>query len=170
MNQYKHLLSPLKVGNIVLKNRLGVAPMNLRELDHNGGYTARTIAFNERLAKGGMGLIIMGEACVSRDMGSSESFMLRITHPGAFHSLCDLAEAVHRWGGKISMEMSHAGALCIPENNFGNQPMSASAYIKPSGVAVREMTEEDMFKVAEEFGDAALTLKNAGFDLSLIHI
>lgn len=169
MNRYSHLLSPLKVGSITLKNRLGVAPMNLRELDHNGGYTARTIAFNERLAKGGMGLIIMGEACVSRDMGSSEAFMLRITHPGAFFSLCDLAEAVHRWGGKISMEMSHAGALCIPENNFGNQPMSASAYVKPSGVAVREMTEEDMIKVAEEFGDAALTLKKAGFDMVQFH-
>lgn len=167
--QYPNLLSPLKVGNITLRNRLGVAPMNLRELDHNGGYTPRTIAFNERLAKGGMGLIIMGEACVSRDTGSSEAFMLRITNPNAFFSLCDLAEAVHRWGGKISMEMSHAGALCIPQNNFGNQPMSASAYVKPSGVAVREMTEEDMMKVAEDFGDAALTLKNAGFDMVQFH-
>ena len=166
---YPNLLSPLKVGTVTLKNRICLAPMNLREVDHNGGFTARTIAFNERLAKGGVALITLGEACVSQTTGSSESFMLRITNPGAFFSLCDIAEAVHRWGGKISMEMSHAGALCIPQNNFGNQPMSASAYIKPTGVAVREMTVEDMEQVAEDFGNAALTLKNAGFDMVQFH-
>lgn len=166
---YPNLLSPIKIGPVTLKNRICLAPMNLREVDHNGGYTARTIAFNEKFAKGGVALITMGEACVSKKTGSSESFMLRITNPGAFSSLCDLAETVHRWGAKISMEMSHAGALCIPENNFGNQPMSASAYVKPSGVAVREMTEEDMLQVAEDFGDAALTLKNAGFDMVQFH-
>ena len=166
---YPHLLSPIKIGNVTLKNRICVAPMNLREVDHNGGYTARTIAFNEKFAKGGVALITMGEACVSPTTGSSEDFMLRITNPGAFFSLCDLAEAVHRWGAKISMEMSHAGALCIPENNFGNQPMGPIDYIKPSGVAVRAMTIEDMEQVAEDFGNAALTLKNAGFDMCQFH-
>ena len=166
---YPNLLSPIKIGNVTLKNRICVAPMNLREVDHKGGYTARTIAFNEKFAKGGVALITMGEACVSPDTGSSEDFMLRITNPGAFFSLCDLAETVHRWGAKISMEMSHAGALCIPENNFGNQPMGPIAYVKPSGVAVREMTEEDMIKVANDFGDAALVLKKAGFDMVQFH-
>lgn len=166
---YPNLLSPIQIGNVTLKNRICLAPMNLREVDHNGGYTARTIAFNEKFAKGGVALITMGEACVSQKTGSSESFMLRITNPGAFFSLCDLAETVHRWGAKISMEMSHAGALCIPENNFGNQPMGPIDYVKPSGVAVRAMTEEDMREVAEDFGDAALTLKNAGFDMVQFH-
>lgn len=166
---YPNLLSPIKIGNVTLKNRICLAPMNLREVDPGGGYTARTIAFNEKFAKGGVALITMGEACVSQKTGSSESFMLRITNPGAFFSLCDLAETVHRWGAKISMEMSHAGALCIPENNFGNQPMGPIDYVKPSGVAVRAMTEEDMLEVAEDFGDAALTLKNAGFDMVQFH-
>lgn len=166
---YPNLLSPIQIGSVTLKNRICLAPMNLREIDHNGGYTARTIAFNEKLAKGGVALITMGETCVSPRTGSSEAFMLRITNPDAFFSLCDLAEAVHRWGGKISMEMSHAGALCIPDNNYGNQPMSASAYVKPNGMQVREMTEEDMLEVAEDFGDAALTLKKAGFDMVQFH-
>ncbi len=166
---YPNLLSPIKIGNVTLKNRICVAPMNLREVDHNGGYTARTIAFNEKFAKGGVALITMGEACVSPKTGSSESFMLRITNPGAYFSLCDLAETVHRWGAKISMEMSHAGALCIPENNFGNQPMGPIDYVKPSGVAVRAMTIEDMEEVAEDFANAALTLKNAGFDIVQFH-
>ncbi len=166
---YPNLLSPLKVGNVTLKNRICVAPMNLREVDHNGGFSSRVIEFNEKFAKGGVALITIGEACVSPDTGSSESFMLRITNPGAYFSLCDLAETVHRWGAKISMEMSHAGALCIPENNFGNQPMGPIDYVKPTGVAVRAMTEEDMIKVANDFGDAALVLKNAGFDMVQFH-
>ena len=166
---YPNLLSPIRIGTVTLRNRICVAPMNLREVDHNGGFTPRIIAFNERLARGGVALITMGEACVGRTTGSSESFMLRINNPGAFPSLCDLAEAVHRWGGKLSMEMSHAGALCIPENNFGQLPMGPSAYVKPSGVQVTEMTEEQMYEIAEEFGDAALTLKNAGFDMVQFH-
>ena len=95
--------------------------------------------------------------------------MLRITNPGAYFSLCDLAETVHRWGAKISMEMSHAGALCIPENNFGNQPMGPIAYVKPSGVPVRAMTIEDMEEVSDDFANAALILKNAGFDMVQFH-
>ena len=166
---YPNLLSPIKVGPVTLRNRICLAPMNLREVDHNGGYTARTIAFNEKFAKGGVALITMGEACVSQTTGSSESFMLRITNPGAYFSLCDLAETVHRWGAKISMEMSHAGALCIPENNFGNQPMGPIAYVKPSGVPVRAMTIEDMEQVSDDFANAALTLKNAGFDMVQFH-
>lgn len=84
---YPNLLSPIKIGPVTLKNRICLAPMNLREVDHNGGYTARTIAFNEKFAKGGVALITMGEACVSQKTGSSESFMLRITNPGAYFSL-----------------------------------------------------------------------------------
>ena len=34
---YPNLLSPIKIGNVTLKNRICVAPMNLREVDHNGG-------------------------------------------------------------------------------------------------------------------------------------
>ncbi len=166
---YPNLLSPIRIGSVTLKNRICLAPMNLRELDHNGGFTPRTIALNERFARGGVALITMGESCVSRRTGSSESFMLRITEPGAFNSLCDLAEAVHRWGGKLSIEISHAGALCSPDNNFGNLPMGPSAYVKPNGVQVVEMTEDDMRQVAEDFGDAALTLKNAGFDMVQFH-
>ena len=33
---YPNLLSPIKIGNVTLKNRICVAPMNLREVDHNG--------------------------------------------------------------------------------------------------------------------------------------
>jgi len=166
---YPNLLSPLKVGTVTLKNRIALAPMNLRELNHTGGLTDRDIAFCERFAKGGVGLITIGESCVGRETGSSESFMLRINNPGAFNSLCDVADAVHRWGGKVSIEMSHAGALCIPENNFGHLPMGPISYVKPTGVQVVEMTEEQMEQVAEEFGDAALTLKNAGFDMCMFH-
>lgn len=166
---YPNLLSPIKVGKVTLKNRICVAPMNLREIDYKGGFTPRTIAFNEKLAKGGAALITMGESCVSPTTGSSGDFMLRITNPDAFFSLCDLAEAVHRWGGKISIEMSHAGSLSAPEDNFGKDPMSASGYVKPNGVEVREMTLEDMEEVAEDFANAAMVLKKAGFDMCQFH-
>lgn len=166
---YPNLLSPIKVGKVTLKNRICVAPMNLREIDHKGGFTPRIIAFNEKLAKGGVALITMGESCVSPTTGSSADYMLRITNPDAFFSLCDLAEAVHRWGAKISIEMSHAGAFCTAEDNFGKLPMSASGYVKANGDEVREMTIEDMEEVAEDFGNAALVLKNAGFDMCQFH-
>jgi 2,4-dienoyl-CoA reductase-like NADH-dependent reductase (Old Yellow Enzyme family)/thioredoxin reductase len=80
-----------------------------------------------------------------------------------------MADAVHRYGAKISIEMSHAGAFSRPEHNSGRLPMGPSAYVTPSGVQVTEMTEEQMEEVANEFGDAVLTLKNAGFDLIMFH-
>ncbi|MDR1904903.1 MAG: NAD(P)/FAD-dependent oxidoreductase [Treponema sp.] len=169
MNPYfPNLLSPIQVGSVTLKNRICLAPMNLLERDPNGVFKARDIAFIERLARGGVALITIGESYVGRKNGAA-GLALHINDPGAYNGLCDMADAVHRYGAKISIEMSHAGAFSRPEYNSGELPMGPSAYVTPLGVQVTEMNEEQMEEVANEFGDAALTLKNAGFDLVMFH-
>jgi 2,4-dienoyl-CoA reductase-like NADH-dependent reductase (Old Yellow Enzyme family)/thioredoxin reductase len=142
--------------------------MNLLERDPLGLFKSRDIAFIERFARGGVALITLGESCVGRKTGASGK-VLRINDAASFNGLCDMAEAVHRYGAKISIEISHAGARAMPEDNFGTLPMGTVSHVNYQGVQVTEMTEAQMGEVAEEFGDAALTVKNAGFDMVMFH-
>ena len=169
MNPYfPNLLSPVRVGTITLKNRICLAPMNLLERDPNGIFKPRDIAFIERFARGGAALITLGESCVGRKTGAS-GMVLRLNDPVSYNGLCDMAEAVHRHGAKISIEISHAGARAKPEHNHGSLPVGPSAFVNADGIQVIQMTEAQMEEAANEFGDAALTLKNAGFDMVMFH-
>jgi 2,4-dienoyl-CoA reductase-like NADH-dependent reductase (Old Yellow Enzyme family)/thioredoxin reductase len=142
--------------------------MNLLERDPRGLFKSRDIAFIERFARGGAALVTLGEACVGKKTGAS-GMVLRINDAASFNGLCDMAEAVHRYGAKISIEISHAGARAKPEDNFGALPMGPVSQINDQGVQITEMTEAQMGEVAEEFGDAALTLKKADFDMVMFH-
>jgi 2,4-dienoyl-CoA reductase-like NADH-dependent reductase (Old Yellow Enzyme family)/thioredoxin reductase len=169
MNPYfPNLLSPIKVGQITLKNRICLAPMNLLERDPKGLFKPRDINFIERFARGGVALITLGESCVGRKTGAS-GMVCRINDPVSINGLCEAVEAVHRQGAKISIEISHAGGRAKPGDNYGNLPMGPSALVNADGVLITEMTVAQMEEVAEEFGDAALTLKNAGFDMVMFH-
>ena len=60
MSQYKHLLSPGKLGPIDLRNRIILAPMGDNFADSDGFCTEQMQAYYEARAAGGAGLIIMG--------------------------------------------------------------------------------------------------------------
>ena len=59
--KYSKLFSPIKIGNITIKNRFAMAPMGpLGLADANGGWNQRGIDYYVERAKGGTGLIITG--------------------------------------------------------------------------------------------------------------
>ncbi len=136
-----------------------------------GGYSKDNIAFYEAVAKGGTGLVTLGEAIVSLKNGKTHPHMVRICDPEVFPTLADVAEAIHRHNALISIEISHGGGadLCLPSYNDGRNPMGPTAFIREDGVQVDEMDESMMNDVADEFADAAETLKRAGFDMVQIH-
>jgi len=57
---FKNLLSPTKIGNVELKNRIAVAPMQEHMTGQGGEITEQTLAYIGARAKGGAGLVISG--------------------------------------------------------------------------------------------------------------
>ena len=63
---YSHLLSPVQIGDLELRNRIAMAPMGVELGDEEGAVTEGVIAYYEARARGGAGLLITDRATVSR--------------------------------------------------------------------------------------------------------
>ena len=60
------LLQPIQVGNLTLKNRVMFPPLTTGYEERDGSIGPRSLAFYERLAKGGVGYIVIGDVAPVR--------------------------------------------------------------------------------------------------------
>ena len=102
--------------------------------------------------------------------GRSHPQQVGLDDPGAVPYLVAVTEAIHAGGAAASVELDHGGALCSPEFIGGRNAMGPSGYVDEWGDTVEEMTEEQIFRVAEQFGAAAAAAKDCGFDMVMIHM
>lgn len=133
----------------------------------DGFVTDRLIELSVQLAKGGVGLIITGHAYVSKE-GQASPWQLGVHKDTLIKGLAAMVDAVHGAGGKIVLQVAHAGCRA----NFGLtgiEPFGPSAMIGEAGPLCRAMTQDEILKVGEAFAQAAVRAKKAGFDGIQIH-
>ena len=123
------------------------------------------------MAKGGVSLTTISYGAVSPE-GRTFPYQMFI-HDKSLDKLKQLAEEVHRAGGKVSMQLTHCGYFS--KNRAVKNPLAPSRifneYGAMSGIMFsREMTRKDMLKVSEDFANAALLLKEADFDAVEVHM
>lgn len=121
--KYPNLFSPLSVGNLELRNRIVLAPMSFTRQAPGGGFSGELIAYTEAIAKGGTALITIGESIIGNGKGKTHPDMIFIGDPSVQDGLVRIAEAVHRHGALISIELSHGGFLADPALNKGELPI-----------------------------------------------
>jgi 2,4-dienoyl-CoA reductase-like NADH-dependent reductase (Old Yellow Enzyme family) len=143
------LFEETTIKGMELKNRLVRSATHEAMADEEGFPTERLFRLYERLAKGGVGLIITGYTYVSRD-GKFKA-MLGIDTDGHIPKYRDLVNHVHQNGTKIAMQINHCGRQTTKEMT-GSQPIAPSA-VKDNSLFVmpREMTEGDIERVVEAF-------------------
>ena len=83
MELYPHIFSPLRIGNIRLKNRIIAAPTSLGMIDLNGHFTPEAIAYLEDRAKGGAAVVTYGEGIVHSVTGKSHDRQLQLDKEGS---------------------------------------------------------------------------------------
>ena len=116
---YPNLFSPLRVGSVILKNRMEVAPMAPAWLGANVEHYRHDLARFERYAMGGAGLVTVGEVSTDDMGGRSGPRELVITHPNYKTYLHELADIITAHGAAASIEVSHAGMKAKAANNNG---------------------------------------------------
>jgi len=163
------LFEMTSIRGMELKNRLVRSATHEGMSDDNGCPTPQLFKLYERLAKGGIGLLITGYAYVSRDGISPFFGMQAIDRDELIPKYHDLVDLVHQNGAKIAMQIAHSGRQTM-DFIIGTQPIAPSAVLDTgTGVMPREMTEEDIERVIEDFAQAARRVKDAGFDAVQIH-
>lgn len=167
MNKYyPNLFKPLVLKNgSVMKNRIETSPTHHMTAGTPPDYHFNQIGeeiYGERAA-GGAGLVTIGEGKMG-DMTScghrSHIQCCTDDSPFTFHRYTTL---LHGYDCLASIEFSHAGHFARKD------PMSASPFKTPQGWYSREMNEEDMLRVAEEYANAVATAYRSGFDVVCLH-
>ena len=157
MTQYPHLLAPLDLGHIVLKNRVLMGSMHTG-LEETGDWN-RVAEFYAARARGGVGLMVTGGMAPNREGG---------VFPGAagLFTATDIAnhrivtDRVHQAGGRIAMQILHAGRYA-----YCKDCVSASAVKSPiSPFVPRELDEEGIEAQIAAIVTAALRAQEAGYD------
>ncbi|WP_412553407.1 FAD-dependent oxidoreductase [Shimia sp. MIT1388] len=157
MTQYPHMLAPLDLGFTTLKNRVLMGSMHTG-LEETKDWNRVAEFYGER-ARGGVGLIVTGGMAPSREGG---------VFPGAAGLFTDedianhkvVTDRVHEGGGKIAMQILHAGRYA-----YGPECVSASPVKSPiSPFPPKELDEEGIEKQIQDFVTATVRAREAGYD------
>lgn len=170
IERYPNLFKPLRLGNTYFRNRIFSAPTGLLDLTPQFTSSFDHMAYFERKAKGGAASVNIGESFVcDYDPGDSRYniFMMkdRIYN---YNELAKLADAINRQGAVATIELQHPGAASKRNGKNQMAPSSGPNPLDPS-IMRHEMTEEDIYRVIDEFSDAALYAKSRGFGMVQIH-
>lgn len=177
MVQYKNVFSPFKFGRVEVKNRIEFAPA-LSFLNAPDGFVNREmIAFVQSLARGGAGIITIGESPVDFEFAKDHEYQLNLGNDSVIAGLSVLAEAVHRYGAKISIELSHGGRMILNRrhNPIGPSPIPCKReelMAREEGrrpYPVIEMDLDMINRVIEQYASAAERCLKAGFEMIMLH-
>jgi 2,4-dienoyl-CoA reductase-like NADH-dependent reductase (Old Yellow Enzyme family) len=119
------------------------------------------------LARGGVGLIISGHSYVSPE-GQAGPWQLGVYKEELIPGLTEMTQAVRDNGGKIVMQLTHAGLTARTELT-GKIPMGPSPLEDATASPGQEMTDPDIAKVVSAFAAGAKRAQKAGFDGVQIH-
>ncbi len=157
-SNYPHLLQPLDLGFTQLRNRVVMGSMHTGLEDRFYNYGKLAAYFAER-ARGGVGLMITGGISPNRQ-GWLLPFGGTMNRFGDVLNHRRITHAVHREGGKILMQILHAG-------RYGFHPfvVSASAVKSPiSKFKPRAMTDKEILSTIEDYAHTARLAQLAGYD------
>lgn len=155
---YPHLLAPLDLGFTTLKNRVLMGSMHTGLEEAKNGFEKMAAFYAER-ARGGVGLIVTGGVGPNEEGRIADGAAMLVDEQGVReHSI--ITRAVHAAGGKIAMQILHAGRY-----SFQPTLVSASAICAPINMyQPREMSEDDIQRTIADFARCAALARQAGYD------
>jgi 2,4-dienoyl-CoA reductase-like NADH-dependent reductase (Old Yellow Enzyme family) len=164
---------PLSIGKCEVRNRLYRAPVLEGAGDGEDAPRIYAEAF-EANSRAGVGLIIQGNSCILEEGRSSSGMTLVNTRERTLR-LKNVTEAVHRWGGRIFLQIGHAGIYALEgwHRRYAQSrkgPLIAVSrpplHVRPAlrGVPVKVLSTEEAHDLVAAFGRSAVWAREAGYD------
>jgi 2,4-dienoyl-CoA reductase (NADPH2) len=191
---FEHLLSEGRIGPLVLRNRFVLTPMGDDLGNEDGTVSDAQVAYLEERARGGVAVVMLGSVGVAHPVGCSNPRQTAISEARFIPGWRRAAERVHAQGGKLAMQLTHAGKNGIQDVLHGRplwipsppgtpnlDPLyqlvtpeegarQGEPYTSPtSKTHYRVMDEADIAQVVDEFATAAERAAEAGVDAVEIH-
>jgi 2,4-dienoyl-CoA reductase-like NADH-dependent reductase (Old Yellow Enzyme family) len=161
---FPHLFSELRVGSVVLKNRI-VSPGHDTAMAEDGRVSDRLVAYQQRRAEGGVGLIVLQAAGV-HDSARYTSHVLMAHDDSCIPGYAKVGRAVKAYGCRIFGQLFHPGRE-VMESLDGSAPVALAPSAVPNErfhVMPRALTIDLIEEIVAGYGEAGLRLREAGLD------
>jgi len=174
MAQFDALFKPLKINQLTIRNRV-VSTAHAEVYATEGGMTTeRYVKYYEEKAKGGVGLCICGgSSVVSIDSPQEWWKSVNLSTDRIIPHFQNLADAVHKHGGKIMIQITHMGRRSRWDGGNWTTLVSPSGIREPVHRATCKSIEiEEIQRIIGDFAKAAGRAKAGGLDgieLSAVH-
>jgi 2,4-dienoyl-CoA reductase-like NADH-dependent reductase (Old Yellow Enzyme family)/thioredoxin reductase len=146
MTTFDHVFQPLKFGKLTAKNRIEVSPAEPFLCTKDGLVTPEFIEFTAAMAKGGAGIVTVGDSPVTQAYADANHYVVNLADPFVVHGLVQLTEAIHRYGALASIEL-----------NLRDDRL-------PADYSLYELKE-----LIRDFVESARRCRKGGFDMVLLH-
>ncbi|MCS6161990.1 NADPH-dependent 2,4-dienoyl-CoA reductase [Shewanella baltica] len=155
---FPHLLEPLDLGFTQLKNRVLMGSMHTGLEEEKGGFEKLAAFYKER-ALGGVGLIVTGG--ISPNLrGRLTPHACQLSFPWQVSKHRVVTQAVHGAGGKICMQILHAGRYGY--HPFSQAPSKIKSPITPFTPSA--MSSRQVRSTIKDYASSAALAKKAGYD------
>ncbi|MCG9730784.1 NADPH-dependent 2,4-dienoyl-CoA reductase [Shewanella sp. Isolate13] len=155
---FPHLLEPLDLGFTQLKNRVLMGSMHTGLEEEKGGFEKLAAFYKER-ALGGVGLIVTGG--ISPNLrGRLAPNACQLSFPWQVKKHTIVTKAVHEAGGKICMQLLHAGRYGY--HPFSSAPSKIKSPITPFTPSA--MSTRQVACTIKDYATSAALAKKAGYD------
>ncbi|MDP7111918.1 MAG: NADPH-dependent 2,4-dienoyl-CoA reductase [Myxococcota bacterium] len=155
---YPTLVSPLDLGFTTLRNRVLMGSMHTGLEELPGGFP-RLAAFYAERARGGVALMVTGGVAPNRE-GWLGPFGARLASGRQVRKHRKVTDAVHRDGGKIALQLLHAG-------RYGYHPLVVAPTAKKSPISPfkpRKLSARGVERTIDDFARTAANAREAGYD------
>jgi 2,4-dienoyl-CoA reductase-like NADH-dependent reductase (Old Yellow Enzyme family)/thioredoxin reductase len=166
-----HLFAPGHIGSLTTKNRILKSPQATLLAAPDGTVTERLTRHYRRIARGGVGLIVVEYTYIDDDASKALQCELGASSGDHLPGLAWLADVIHAEGALAGLQIGHCGR----QKFYGEPPLKAPSAVpwpklhESTGAVPQELTVAEIDTIVESFGGAAERAASAGFDLVEIH-
>ena len=158
MPDYPHLFTPISVTGQTLSNRLVMGSMHTG-LEERPGGEERLAAFYAERAEHGCALIVTGGYSVN-NAGRLDARAARFDTQAMADAHRPITEGVHAHGGRILLQVLHAGRYGYHDDIVAPSPIRAPI----NKATPREMTDAEIEQTIDDYARSALLARDAGYD------
>lgn len=160
--------SPIKIGTKICKNRITMAPTVKFCAGDDGLVTDEFVEHYRERAKHNCGLIVVEATCVDKSARLHPT-QLGLWNDEQIEGHKKIADAVHEYGALIIPQIHHGGLGTHPDCGPQTSPTAVKWNSGFSEAEAVEMTVEDIHRAIQNFIDAAVRAKKAGYDGVQLH-
>lgn len=163
-NTYEHVLKPIQIGPMRLKNRVSFTPVWPSFATADGHVNRELMEWTRDLVRGGCACINIGCGTVNRFLPKEVAHLLRMGEESVVNELSMLCDLVHMYHSKIGMELFAINMTAVSFEHRDDNADKPTVEIDPT-----YLTKEQIKEFIDDFANAAQRAVRCGVDSILIH-